>query len=125
MVSRSPSLRKPITSPTAILSARKENVMRKHKSRESFANNTCRDAGHDWMTTAAADWRTCQRERCRASERLVDGQRVSNARLYKLHDPAVASRKRQRHPRPTVMCDYARRTTINAGNMRAALSNVL
>src|SRR6266852_5497631 len=99
MASSSPSLRKPITSPTATLSAGKENTMRKQKSRYESANNTCRDAGHDWMTTAAADWRTCKREQCRASQRLVNGQWVSNAKLYKFHNPVVPYGKRQRRPR--------------------------
>jgi hypothetical protein len=64
--------------------------MRKQHKYDS-RNGTCRDAGHDWMTTAAANWRVCQREGCRASERLVDGQWVSNAKLYTFHDPVVAS----------------------------------
>ena len=76
-----------------------------HASRESFANHICRDAGHDWMTTAAADWRTCKRERCRASERLVNGLWVSNAKLYKFHNPLVEYGKRQRRPRQTSMWD--------------------
>jgi len=79
-----------------------------HASRESFANHICRDAGHDWMTTAAADWRTCKRERCRASERLVNGQWVSNAKLYKFHDPVVAYGNRQRRPRQTTLWDSER-----------------
>jgi hypothetical protein len=66
-------------------------------------NSLCRDTGHDWMTTATADWRTCQRENCRASERLVNGQWVSNARLYKFHDPVVTYGCKQRHPRQTTM----------------------
>jgi hypothetical protein len=78
--------------------------MRKQHKYQS-ANSTCRDAGHDWMTTTAANWRVCRREKCRASERLVDGQWVSNAKLYKFHDPVVASRTRQRHPRQSLMWD--------------------
>ena len=67
------------------------------------ANSLCRAAGHDWMTTAAATWRVCRREHCRASERLIDGQWVSNARAYRFHDPLVESRKRQCQPRQSVM----------------------
>ena len=51
------------------------------------ANSTCRALGHDWMSTAAADWRVCKRERCRASERLVEGLWVSNAAFYRRHVP--------------------------------------
>jgi hypothetical protein len=78
--------------------------MRKQHKYQS-ANSTCRDTGHDWMTTTAANWRVCKRENCRASERLVDGQWVSNAKAYRFHDPVVASHQRQRHPRQSVMWD--------------------
>jgi hypothetical protein len=54
---------------------------------------------------AAADWRTCKRERCRASERLVEGQWVSNARLYKFHNPVIEGYRRRRRPRQTMMWD--------------------
>ena len=76
--------------------------MRKQHKYDS-ANSLCRDTGHDWMTTAAADWRTCKRERCRASERLVNGQWVSNAKLYKFHDPVVEYGRKQRQPRQSAM----------------------
>jgi hypothetical protein len=78
--------------------------MRKQHQYQS-ANTTCRDAGHDWMSTTAANWRVCRRENCCASERLVDGQWVSNSKLYRFHDPVVAYRKRQRHPPQSVMWD--------------------
>lgn len=40
-------------------------------------NRLCRDIGHDWTkTTAVSDYRTCQRDSCRAAQRLVrDGWR--------------------------------------------------
>jgi hypothetical protein len=57
------------------------------------------------MTTTAANWRVCRREKCRASERLVNGQWLSNAKLYRQHDPVVVTRTRQRHPRQSVMWD--------------------
>jgi len=79
--------------------------MPKRVHKYDSANSLCRDTGHDWMTTAAADWRTCKRERCRASERLVEGQWVSNVRLYRFHDPVVAYGKRQRRPRQTTLWD--------------------
>ena len=83
--------------------------MSKHtNSSISSANSTCRAVGHDWMTTAAANWRVCKREKCRASERLVDGQWVSNARLYCLHDPARELGKRERQPRQSAMWEEAR-----------------
>jgi hypothetical protein len=72
--------------------------MRKQNG-EPFANSTCRDIGHDWMTTAAANYRVCKRVKCRASQRLVDGQWVSNARAYRFHDPVVKYGRRERQPR--------------------------
>lgn len=65
-------------------------------------NHTCRDTGHDWMLTAAANWRTCRRVNCAASERLKDGQWVSNAKLYRSHTPVI---ERQRQPRQSAMWD--------------------
>ena len=68
--------------------------MRKQHQYDS-KNTTCRDAGHDWMSTTAANWRVCQREGCRASERLINGEWVSNAAAYRRHQPVVPSRTRQ------------------------------
>ena len=78
--------------------------------RESFANSLCRDLGHDWMTTAASNYRVCQRERCRASQRLVDGQWVSNAQFYRFHDAVVEDGKRRRQPRQRSMWERAGRS---------------
>ena len=72
-------------------------------SKVQSSNSTCRNVGHDWMTTAAANWRVCKREKCRASERLVDDTWVSNARAYRLHDPARELGKRQRAPEQAAM----------------------
>jgi hypothetical protein len=47
------------------------------------------------MTTAAANYRVCKREHCPASERLVNGQWVSNAQAYRRHVPVIASSTRQ------------------------------
>ena len=58
-------------------------------------NSLCRALGHDWMTTATANWRVCKRENCRASERLVDGQWVSNATTLRRHVPVVTSGSQQ------------------------------
>ena len=77
--------------------------MSTQKHRESFANNLCKDTGHDWMTTAAANWRVCKREGCRASQRLRDGQWVSNAKLYRFYDPMLEHGKRQRAPKQGAM----------------------
>ena len=76
--------------------------MRKQHKYQS-ANTTCRDTGHDWMSTTANNYRVCKRENCRASERLVDGQWVSNAKAYRFHDPVVEYRKHQRQPRQSMM----------------------
>jgi hypothetical protein len=72
---------------------------------ERYRNSTCRDLGHDWMTTTAANYRVCKREKCRASERLMDGQWVSNAKAYRFHDPVVAAHRRERQPRQTALWD--------------------
>ena len=40
-------------------------------------NSTCRYFGHEWKRTAASNYRICQRDQCRAAERLQDGQWVS------------------------------------------------
>ena len=74
-------------------------------TQHAFRNSLCRDLGHDWMTTAAADYRVCKREKCRASERLVDGQWVSNAQAYRFHDPVVAAHRRAHQPRQTTLWD--------------------
>ena len=64
--------------------------------RVQSANSTCRAMGHDWMTTAAANWRVCKRERCRASEHLKDGVWVSNAAFYRKHVPVETDGTRAR-----------------------------
>jgi hypothetical protein len=72
-------------------------------TQQAFRNSTCRDLGHDWMTTAAANYRVCKREKCRASQRLMDGAWVSNAKAYRFHDPVVASGSRECQPRQAAM----------------------
>jgi hypothetical protein len=74
-------------------------------TQRAYHNSTCRDLGHDWMTTAAANYRVCKREKCRASQRLVAGQWVSNTSAYRFHDPVVASSRRARQPRQAAMWD--------------------
>ena len=69
----------------------------------AYRNSTCRDLGHDWMTTATANYRVCKREKCRASQRLVDGEWVSNARAYRFHDPVVVRQRRQQQPQQTAL----------------------
>jgi len=54
-------------------------------------NRLCRDLGHSWMLTTAANYRVCTREDCRASERLVNGHWKSNASLYRSHRPILPS----------------------------------
>ena len=75
----------------------------RNQQRESFANRICRDAGHDWMSTTAANYRVCKRERCRASERLVNGQWVSNAHAYRFHDPVVEYGRQRQQPHQSAM----------------------
>ncbi len=74
-------------------------------TQQAFRNSTCRDLGHDWMTTAAANYRVCKREKCRASQRLVDGQWESLARAYRFHDLVVAAHRQEQQPRQTRMWD--------------------
>ncbi len=63
---------------------------------QAYRNSLCRDLGHDWMTTATANYRVCKREKCRASERLVDGAWESLASAYRKHRPVVPT-ARQPH----------------------------
>jgi len=79
-------------------------------SSEPCKNGLCRDLGHDWMTTAAANYRVCKRDRCRASERMVDGAWVSNARAYRFHDPVVACQRRERQPHQTALWENGQET---------------
>ncbi len=72
-------------------------------TQHAVRNSTCRDLGHDWMTTTAANYRVCKRERCRASQRLVDGEWVSNARAYRFLDPVGAAQHKERQPRQTTL----------------------
>ena len=80
-------------------------MSKQHSPAETFANSLCRDLGHDWMTTATANYRVCKREKCRASHRLLAGQWVSNASAYRLHDPVVAYGSSERQPRQAAMWD--------------------
>ena len=73
------------------------------QTHERFHNSLCRDLGHDWMTTAAANYRVCKREKCRASQRLVAGQWESLASAYCFHDPVVACQRRARQPHQAAM----------------------
>jgi hypothetical protein len=82
--------------------------MSTRQQKEQSRNSLCRDIGHDWMTTAAANYRVCKREKCRASERLLDGQWVSNAKAYRFHDPVLEHHRRSRQPRQTTMWDSVR-----------------
>src|SRR5689334_23362114 len=71
-----------------------------HAPKITSANSLCKATGHDWMTTAAATWRVCKREGCRASESLKDGVWVSNAARYRRHVPVETDGTRpylQRH----------------------------
>ena len=71
--------------------------MRNHRtSTETFANSLCRDLGHDWMTTATANYRVCKRAKCRASQRLVAGQWESLASAYRKHRPVVPTGRQPR-----------------------------
>jgi hypothetical protein len=80
-------------------------MRRQTSTPQAFRNSLCRDLGHDWMTTAAANYRVCKREKCRASQRLVAGQWVSNARAYRFHDPIVEAKRRARQPHQAAMWD--------------------
>ena len=62
----------------------------------TFANSTCRDLGHDWMTTVSANYRVCKREKCRASQRLVAGQWESLASAYRKPRPVVSTGRQPR-----------------------------
>jgi len=44
---------------------------------EPIQNSTCKYLGHEWKKTAAANYRICQRQKCRTAQRLQDGVWVS------------------------------------------------
>ena len=70
--------------------------MRKQpSSKVQSANSLCRALDHDWMHTLNTTYRVCKREQCRASQRLLKGQWVSNAAALCRHVPAVATGTRQ------------------------------
>ena len=64
-------------------------MRRQTSTQQAFRNSLCRDLGHDWMTTATANYRVCKREKCRACQRLVAGQWESLASAYRQHRPVV------------------------------------
>jgi hypothetical protein len=41
---------------------------------ETFTNSLCRDIGHDWKPTPVSNYRLCQRTKCKAAQRLHQGQ---------------------------------------------------
>ena len=69
---------------------------RKEAAAYSFRNSLCRDIGHEWALTLADTWRWCRRDYCPISERLVNGEWVSNAPLYRKHQPVVPTGRKPR-----------------------------
>ncbi len=50
-------------------------------------NSTCRDVGHDWQNTTSDTFRKCQRQDCKATQRLHRGSWVDVARIVKREEP--------------------------------------
>jgi hypothetical protein len=46
----------------------------------TMRNSTCRTFGHDWKLSLGQTYRTCQREKCKAAERLVNGTWIEATR---------------------------------------------
>ena len=46
-------------------------------------NRLCRDVGHSWQSTTSDTFRRCNRENCKATERLYKGQWVPVAKIVK------------------------------------------
>ncbi len=65
---------------------------------EPTRNSTCRDVGHDWKTTAAANYRVCQRHKCRTAQRLQQGTWVNAVPQRTSTDPLTTSH--QQHAMP-------------------------
>jgi hypothetical protein len=57
---------------------------------EISRNSTCRYLGHEWKRTAAFNYRICQRDQCRAAQRLRDGEWI----------PVLSKRTPQQHIMP-------------------------
>lgn len=74
-----------------------------HPSSEVFPNSLCRDLGHEWLTTTAPNYRLCQREKCRAAERLEGGEWVNARQPRPWLDPLTAYEKRQALPRQSMI----------------------
>jgi hypothetical protein len=77
-------------------------MSKQHHAQENFTNSSCRDTGHDWKTTAASNYRICQRDKCHAAERLEHGQWVNARHACPWTDPCVAYQKRQAMPKQTL-----------------------
>lgn len=74
---------------------------------EIYANSTCRDLGHSWITTTAPNYRVCDRMHCHAAERWLDGAwvRVEKRRTRSasvLHHQAQQQRLFPADPSPVV-----------------------
>ncbi len=79
-------------------------MSKKNKSTgETFANSLCRDIGHDWARTPAENYRTCQREQCRAAQRLVHGQWINAVPERPWTDPVVAYHKKHAMPQQNTL----------------------
>ena len=59
-----------------------------------MSNRLCRDTGHDWQNTTGDNFRRCNREGCKAVQRLSNGKWVDVVRLVPKQEP----RKKQQTP---------------------------
>jgi hypothetical protein len=77
----------------------------KHKpsTEEVFTNSTCRVLGHDWARTTADNYRRCQRNHCKATERLLNGVWVRALRERPWVDPRIGWARQAAQPQQTTL----------------------
>ena len=66
---------------------------------EVFTNSTCRDLGHDWMSTTADNYRKCTRNQCKAAQRLVNREWVNAVKERPWIDPRIEWAKQAAMPK--------------------------
>jgi len=58
--------------------------MQKSTFTSTIRNSTCRNVGHAWQTGLDQTYRTCQREHCKAAQRLIVNRPSDLADLYRV-----------------------------------------
>ncbi len=70
---------------------------------QTETNSLCRTAGHDWHLALGGDHRRCQRQQCKAIQRLQHGTWITVSVERPWHDPLVAYQKQHAMPQQTAL----------------------